>query len=301
MDSNHHVRRRYADTDLQIDLSALATRLSQCDIVHRQQPPSTSATIVESAEQRPTRNPTHSCQIPTPRRRHAGIIKVPSVESTSPASIVDIHSWTSLDANQDVDFRGVYQAELGVEISQQHSPFRGNIISLAPSSMYTRPHLQAVPARASTLQPSLSLLEQDTPQLVTAGEPPYTILDVNEAWLQVCEFSRDEVVGQTLRLLQGPRTELDIVARLMHACARHQAISVKLTNYTKRGEAFTNNLDVQPIADPVSGRSLFRVTTIVEPSVAVDSDVAMDAASIQRNARLCRLLRLRRTAVYVTE
>ena len=63
-----------------------------------------------------------------PRRRHAGIIKVPaSVESTSPTSMNNLghaltvtqesetYGWTSLDANQDVDFRGMYQAELGME------------------------------------------------------------------------------------------------------------------------------------------------------------------------------------------
>ena len=103
-------------------------------------------------------------------------------------------------------------------------------------------------------------------------------------------------VRKSLAMLQGPRTEPNLVTRLIHACAQSQAISVKLTNYTKCGEAFTNNLDVKPIADPVSGRCLLRCTSIVEPSVAIDSNVAMpvDAASIEKNARLSRLLRLRR-------
>ena len=68
--------------------------------------------------------------------------------------------------------------------------------------MYTRPHL-AASARASTLQCSLSLLEQHTPQLVIAGAPPYDILDVNEAWLQVCQFRREEVIGHVARAPYG--------------------------------------------------------------------------------------------------
>ena len=44
-------------------------------------------------------------------------------------------------------------------------------------------------------------LEEDQAQIVTLGEPPYSIIDVNKKWLELCEFSREEVIGKTQKLL----------------------------------------------------------------------------------------------------
>jgi PAS domain-containing protein len=42
--------------------------------------------------------------------------------------------------------------------------------------------------------------------VVTDAEPPWHILDVNERWCELTGFTRDEVLGNTCRMLQGPAT-----------------------------------------------------------------------------------------------
>ena len=69
---------------------------------------------------------------------------------------------------------------------------------------------------------------------VTAGTRPYTILDVNDAWLATCGFSKREVVGKTARIIQGPHTEVDELATLMKGVDQGQRTEVTLTNYTVR-------------------------------------------------------------------
>jgi len=44
-------------------------------------------------------------------------------------------------------------------------------------------------------------LAKDTPQIVTAGVKPYRIIDVNPKWLAFCGFTRDDVMGNTLKML----------------------------------------------------------------------------------------------------
>ena len=55
-------------------------------------------------------------------------------------------------------------------------------------------------SRSGSLQYSLEL-SATKPQFVTEGAPPFRIVDVNQQWLQLCEFTRDEVVGSTPRIL----------------------------------------------------------------------------------------------------
>ena len=42
--------------------------------------------------------------------------------------------------------------------------------------------------------------------VVTEADPPWHILDVNERWCELTGFTRDEVLGNTCRMLQGPAT-----------------------------------------------------------------------------------------------
>ena len=48
---------------------------------------------------------------------------------------------------------------------------------------------------------STSQLREDQAQVMTSGDPPYSIVDVNKKWLEVCEFSREEVIGKTQQIL----------------------------------------------------------------------------------------------------
>lgn len=51
--------------------------------------------------------------------------------------------------------------------------------------------------------------------VLAIGTPPFPVVDVNEAWLRACGMQRDDVVGKTMKVIQGPLTEMDRVQRLM--------------------------------------------------------------------------------------
>ena len=90
-------------------------------------------------------------------------------------------------------------------------------------------------------------LPTDEPAVLFSGYPPFPVTDVNDMWLQVCGFSREEVVGQTMRIIQGPETKRDLVDGLMTHVRRRQPFSTVLTNYTKTRQPFRNELWVEPV------------------------------------------------------
>ena len=56
------------------------------------------------------------------------------------------------------------------------------------------------PPTVSTIRP----VEQ--PAVLVNGDAPYCIVDANEEWLTACSYSSvDQVIGQTLSIIQGPQ------------------------------------------------------------------------------------------------
>jgi hypothetical protein len=44
-------------------------------------------------------------------------------------------------------------------------------------------------------------------KILTSANPPHNILDINQKWIDACLLERQEVVGKTLAVVQGPATE----------------------------------------------------------------------------------------------
>ena len=126
-----------------------------------------------------------------------------------------------------------------------------------------------------------STLPQDRPAVLYSNKAPFPVVDVNDMWLETCGFQRDEVIGKTMRIIQGPLTEGKEVERLMDTIflASHPSqagtaddpsskytppsakmwnesevggkkpATVTLINYTKDRTAFRNEVEVLPSAD----------------------------------------------------
>merc|ERR1711939_151011 len=88
---------------------------------------------------------------------------------------------------------------------------------------------------------------EDTPQIITSSRPPYRVVDVNEKWLNFCGYSRNEVVGKTLDLLQGERTNYEDLKPMMEGIRARKPSECKVLNYTKCGTEFLNEIEVEPI------------------------------------------------------
>jgi len=86
--------------------------------------------------------------------------------------------------------------------------------------------------------------------VVTDTNHPFRIINVNTAWEGLCGYSRDECRGKSLgALLQGPDTDGGAVTALVAKLLSGEEAGTVLTNYTKSGKKFRNDLRVRNVLD----------------------------------------------------
>ncbi len=88
------------------------------------------------------------------------------------------------------------------------------------------------------------------PMLITdPRQPDNPIIFCNQAFSNLTGYSTDELIGRNCRLLQGPETDSNAVARLREAIAAEQDLAIDILNYRKDGSQFWNALFVSPVRD----------------------------------------------------
>lgn len=85
--------------------------------------------------------------------------------------------------------------------------------------------------------------------LVDARRPDAPIIYVNRGFEVLTGYAREDVVGRNCRLLQGPNSDPDTVARIRTAVQRGESLIVDLLNYRKDGSTFWNRLSLAPVHD----------------------------------------------------
>ncbi|TXN80276.1 PAS domain S-box protein [Methylobacterium sp. WL8] len=77
--------------------------------------------------------------------------------------------------------------------------------------------------------------------------PDNPIVYVNEAFVKLTGYAREEIIGRNCRFLQGPETDPEDVARIRDAIERRVTIEIDIKNRRKDGTAFWNRLLVSPV------------------------------------------------------
>lgn len=121
--------------------------------------------------------------------------------------------------------------------------------------------------------------------LVTEAEPQESseprITYVNDAFVRRTGYTREEVVGKSLRFLQGAKTDDAEVSRIYAALRALKPARVEVVNCKKTGEDFWLDLDIVPVADAAG---------CVRHWVAVERDLSKHLLAEEKAARLAAIV-----------
>ncbi|MED6121020.1 Phototropin-2 [Stylosanthes scabra] len=84
---------------------------------------------------------------------------------------------------------------------------------------------------------------------VTRTESWERAIFASDSFLELTEYTREEILGRNCRFLQGPETDQATVQRIRDAIREQREITVQLINYTKSGKKFWNLFHLQPMRD----------------------------------------------------
>ena len=147
-------------------------------------------------------------------------------------------------------------------VAAQGLPFE-----LADTSLHLDVDAAAVAALVNASPPQLSVPRALAPPdagfcVVTSAVAPFAVVWASEAWLSLCGFGADDIVGRTLSLIQGPATDLRAVEFLM-SCARASVPcdNVRLVNYGKDKRPFVHRLQMAVVRDAHGAPEFLKATS----------------------------------------
>ncbi|MEX2604015.1 MAG: PAS domain-containing protein, partial [Gracilimonas sp.] len=76
--------------------------------------------------------------------------------------------------------------------------------------------------------------------------PGPKIVYVNEGFTRMTGYTKEEVLGKTPRILQGEKTDRQVLNRLKQRLIEGQAFFGHTVNYKKDGTEFINQWDIHP-------------------------------------------------------
>jgi len=89
--------------------------------------------------------------------------------------------------------------------------------------------------------------------IILEAEPGETkgrrIMYVNDAFTRMTGYTYEEAVGNTLRMLRGPKTSLSALNKIRIALEQRKPVRVELINYRKDGSEFWAECNIVPFAD----------------------------------------------------
>ncbi|EOY34234.1 Phototropin 1 isoform 1 [Theobroma cacao] len=99
--------------------------------------------------------------------------------------------------------------------------------------------------------------------------PDNPIIFASDSFLELTEYSREEILGRNCRFLQGPETDPATVRKIREAIDNQAEVTVQLINYTKSGKKFWNLFHLQPMRDQ-KGEVQYFIGVQLDGSAKVD-------------------------------
>ena len=96
------------------------------------------------------------------------------------------------------------------------------------------------------------------------------IVFVNDAFLALSGYGREEIMGRNCRFLQGPDTSRTDVLRIREAIEARHDIALDLLNYRKDGTPFWNALYMSPVVNE-AGQLLYFFASQIDVTHRVDA------------------------------
>ncbi len=92
-----------------------------------------------------------------------------------------------------------------------------------------------------------SITESFNGILITEAGPGYPIVYANAAFSEMTGYAPDEVMGKSPAMLQGPKTDADVISRLGREIEDGKLFHGRAVNYRKDGSEFMMEWKIVPI------------------------------------------------------
>ncbi len=103
-----------------------------------------------------------------------------------------------------------------------------------------------------------ALGQSPTPMVITdPRQDDNPIVLANQAFLDLCGYAADEVIGRNCRFLQGPGSDAGAIEALRRAVAARETTSVEILNYRRDGAAYWNRVHLSPVYDAAGRLAYF--------------------------------------------
>ena len=83
--------------------------------------------------------------------------------------------------------------------------------------------------------------------MITENKSGYPIVYVNQSFTDMTGYERDELIGQSPTILQGPKTDHDVLNRLRRDISEGKIFHGQAVNYRKDGSEFIMEWKIAPV------------------------------------------------------
>ena len=86
-------------------------------------------------------------------------------------------------------------------------------------------------------------------EVEATGKEAPKIVFVNDAFSKMTGYSKEEILGMTLSMMHGPKTDKAALNLLAKAMNNWESFGIEIVNYKKDGAEFWMNMDIAPVSD----------------------------------------------------